>query len=269
MLLFFLFGLFLGSLSNTIALRLETKERFIFARSHCPHCNKVLRWYELIPILSFILQKGRCLGCKVKIPWRYPVIEIFTGIWSVILAFSLQTKLTFFSLVEYVYYLVPVSILFILALYDWRNFAIDNRFIIFGIFWFLIFYILNLKYPILPERHFSYFLNYLFDVPEKFAPFVSALGGFSFFSLLYFLTLKRGIGFGDALVFGMLGFYFKIGDLILILIFSSLWGTIYGLYLRFTKHQRILPFVPFIFFGLITVLVFGKILTSWYFGIFS
>lgn len=266
--LFFLFGLFLGSFLNTIALRLETKEKFIFARSHCPNCGKTLTWFELIPVFSFLWQKGRCLNCQAKISLRYPLVEISTGVWCAILAWSLGTEFKFFSLLEYLYYLVPISILFVLALYDWKTYFIDNRLLIFGALWFLFFYLIQIKKQILPERDFSYLANYFFYLPEKLMPFVSALVGFLLVLFIYLITLRKGIGFGDALVLAMLGLYFKLGDLLLILIFSSFWGSLYGLYARFTKNIRMLPFVPFIFLGVLTNFLFGQKLTSWYFRSF-
>jgi len=266
---FFIFGLFLGSFLNTIALRLETKEKFILARSHCPHCGKTLKWFELIPLLSFLLQKGKCRGCQKKISFRYPLIEIFTGTWCSLLALALNTQPSIFSLLEYLYYLVPLSILFVEALYDWRNYLIDNRLVVFGVFWFLVFYFLKSYFKLLPtQRDFSYLMNYFLPVSDKLMPFVSAFIGFGVISLIYLFTLKKGIGFGDAIILGMLGLYFKVGDLILILILSSFWGSLYGFYSFFVKNKRMLPFVPFIFLGVLSLLLFGPILTSWYFNIF-
>mgnify|MGYP001773078613 CR=1 FL=1 len=265
MILFFIFGLFLGSLLNTIALRLETKERIIFSRSHCPKCGKILNWYELIPIVSFIIQKGKCRSCQTKIDLRYPLIEIVTGLFCLILAISLKTKFNLISLIEYVYYLVPLSILFIEALYDLKTYYIDNRLLLIMGLWFAPFYFLRFKYPFLFQREFSYLFNYFFNFNDIFIPFISAFLGFFFIFLIYLITFKKGIGIGDAFIIGILGLYFKPGDLLLILILSSFWGSIIGFFLKFVKNKRMLPFVPFIFIGTLSLLIFGKLLTFWYF----
>jgi prepilin signal peptidase PulO-like enzyme (type II secretory pathway) len=262
---FFILGLFLGSLFNTIALRLETGEKIIFSRSHCPKCGKILKWYELIPLVSFLIQKGKCRGCREKISLRYPAVELITGIWCALLAYILNTQPNFISLLEYFYYLIPLSILFISSLYDLKTYLVDNRVIILGFFWFLFFYFLQLPKRIFPERDFAYLLNYFFNTPEKLSPFISALVGFLIIFLIYALTLKRGIGFGDAIIMGMLGLYFKIGEIILILIFSSFWGSLYGIYMKITKNKKMIPFVPFIFLGVFSTLLFGQKLTHWYF----
>lgn len=265
--IFFIFGLFLGSLLNTIALRLETGENFISTRSHCPFCKKILKWYELIPVLSFILQKGRCLECKKKISLRYPAVEIITGLWCLILAQTLKTEITFFSLLEYIYYLIPLSIIFVEALYDLKTLHIDNRLLIIGIFWFLVFYFLQLQNKFFLQRDFSLILNSLFYFNKKLLPFLSSLLGFISIYLIYLLTFKKGIGLGDALVMATLGLYFKPGDLILILFFASFWGSIFGIWFKFVKKNKMIPFVPFLFLGIISLFLFGEKLTSWYFSL--
>lgn len=67
-----------GSFLNVVALRFGKKS--IGGRSACPHCRKVLKWHELIPILSFLVQRGKCGNCEAKISYQYPLIELFTGL---------------------------------------------------------------------------------------------------------------------------------------------------------------------------------------------
>src|SRR3989344_5512160 len=81
----FLFGLCVGSFLNVVAIRYGTERSIITARSACPHCGKTLSWFELVPLLSFILQKGRCRNCKTKISFQYPLIEFLTAVVFVII----------------------------------------------------------------------------------------------------------------------------------------------------------------------------------------
>ena len=81
----FAFGIAIGSFLNVISIRYNP-DKFLFSlknlrgRSHCPHCKKTLRWYELAPLFSFLIQGGRCRGCATKISWQYSIVEFLTGL---------------------------------------------------------------------------------------------------------------------------------------------------------------------------------------------
>ena len=82
-LLLFAFGTFVGSFINVLGVRYSEKNGFrsaVHGRSKCSSCKKTLKWYELVPILSFIVLGGKCRGCKAKISWQYPIVEILTGL---------------------------------------------------------------------------------------------------------------------------------------------------------------------------------------------
>ena len=74
----FVLGTIIGSFLNVVGLRWDDKN--FGGRSMCPKCGKVLRWYELIPVLSFVVQQGKCRNCGAEISYQYPLIEIFTGL---------------------------------------------------------------------------------------------------------------------------------------------------------------------------------------------
>jgi leader peptidase (prepilin peptidase)/N-methyltransferase len=77
----FVLGLLFGSFLNVCISRLPRGESIVHPRSHCPQCGAPIRWYDNIPILSWVILRGRCRNCKQSIPWRYPAIELLTGIW--------------------------------------------------------------------------------------------------------------------------------------------------------------------------------------------
>lgn len=266
--IFFIFGLFWGSFLNNIAFRLEKDEDYLFSRSKCPSCGVVLSWSELIPLLSFILQKGKCRHCQARISWRYPLTEILTASWVYLLAFSLKTKLTFISLVEFFFFFSLLSILFVLALYDWKTFFIDDRLLVVGIIIFLIFYFSKGLYFTI-AKDFSFLLNYFFNF-GKIEPLFSALISASFFLIFFLLTKGQGMGFGDVKVAFVIGLYLKTGDSILAIMIASLFGSIYGLYLilKNRKFRQPIPFVPFMFLGVLTTIVLGQSLTKFYFDFF-
>lgn len=79
---FFIFGLLIGSFLNVVILRLPVRKDMVKARSACPHCGTQLRWFHNIPVLSFLFLRGKCAFCGGKIAWRYPLIELLTGLIS-------------------------------------------------------------------------------------------------------------------------------------------------------------------------------------------
>lgn len=269
MMLFFIFGLFLGSFLNNIAFRLEKGEEFPFWRSRCPYCRKTLSWKELIPVLSFILQKGQCLHCHNKISLRYPLTEIATGFWVYLLAFALKPNMTLISLLEFSFYLIFLSILFVLALYDLKTYLVDDKLILFGLIIALIFWFCKNQFNFFQRDH-SYLLNYLFNF-GKFEPIFSALLTSSIFLLLFLLTQGKGLGFGDVKVAFMIGLFLKPGDALLSIILSSFLGSIYGIYLliKTKKFGQPIPFVPFFFLGVLGTILFGNKLSFWYFKLFG
>ena len=78
--MFFILGTIMGSFYHVVATRLSNDESIITPGSHCPKCNHFLKWYENIPIISYIIQKGKCRNCHSRIPISYLVVEIITGL---------------------------------------------------------------------------------------------------------------------------------------------------------------------------------------------
>ena len=77
----FLIGLFFGSFLNVCILRLPTHESIVAPRSHCTTCGHTIRWYDNLPILSWLILRARCRDCKARISWQYPAIELAAGLW--------------------------------------------------------------------------------------------------------------------------------------------------------------------------------------------
>ncbi|MGC8981663.1 MAG: prepilin peptidase [Minisyncoccia bacterium] len=260
--LYFIIGLFLGSFLNNVAYRLKEEEKFIFSRSKCPKCKKILNWYELIPILSFIIQKGRCRNCKEKISIRYPLTELISGFFTfylskIILINNLQ------SFIYFLYFLIFISTLFVLALYDLDTFYINEGVLYFGIISWLIFQLIFLKFFKPPDIDFSGGMNYLFFINNNFLSKIY-LGFLATIFILgiFTFTLGKGMGIGDAKVAFLLGLYLKSGDLILIFLISTILGSLYGIFLLFKKRKffQEVPFVPFIFFGTLITIFSGNLI---------
>ncbi|MEM0231612.1 MAG: prepilin peptidase [Candidatus Methanomethyliaceae archaeon] len=266
---YFILGLFLGSFLNNVAYRLAKGEKFLFDRSKCPYCKKILRWYELIPILSFLIQKGRCRNCKEKISLRYPITELITGLFTY--GIAKKSWLLYFYSIEnfilFIYLLFLYSLVFILALYDLDTFYISEEIYYFGIFVWIIFVIifLFLKFP---EINLFGGVNYLITLPSKsqvskFYLILDQLFNAFLFSLLFLIiflvSLGKGLGLGDVKIAFLLGLFLKLGDLISIFLLASLIGSILGIYNIFFKKRffKEVPFIPFLFLGLFVALFYG------------
>ena len=126
--LLFILGTIFGSFYNVVAYRLPKGESIVYPSSHCPNCNHKLKPLELIPILSYVLQKGKCVNCKQKISIFYPIAEIICGLLFVIcylsfgISFDLIIALTFTSLLiivilsDYYYMIIEDSVLIVFSL---------------------------------------------------------------------------------------------------------------------------------------------------------
>ena len=114
-----LFGCIVGSFLNVVVLRYQTG-RGIGGRSSCGSCNRVLRWFELVPVLSFLVQRARCRRCKSKLSWQYPLVEAATGLVTAALVVAHG-----FTVVT-VIYMLAAWLLIAITVYDMRHFIIPD-----------------------------------------------------------------------------------------------------------------------------------------------
>jgi prepilin signal peptidase PulO-like enzyme (type II secretory pathway) len=250
----FIFGAIIGSFLNVVALRYNTGMT-IEGRSVCFSCGKTLRWYELIPVLSYVMLRGKCSACRSGISLQYPLVELLTGTLFVLL-YAQNNPLYYFTLMCLI-----TAVLVVIVVYDIRHTIIPDG---------LVYSFIALSFiKLLSDNNFlglftSERIWELLAGPILFLPFF----------LLWFFSRGRWMGFGDAkLAWGigwMLGlipgissliFSFWIGALVGILmlllkrISSSLSVHNRGLFLRF-KNLTIkseIPFAPFLILGVYIV----------------
>ncbi|MCX6703125.1 MAG: prepilin peptidase [Candidatus Zambryskibacteria bacterium] len=265
MILFFLavaiLGLLVGSFLNVVIYRYNTGLSFAKGRSQCFVCGKKLVWYELIPVVSFVIQKGRCRSCQTKISLQYPVVEALTSLLFVAVAwrqvclypvFSVFENGLSYSCILAVYYAVVVSLLLAIAVYDMRHKIIPD----------------GLVYTFIALATAKLLLfTYFFGLPLNMGHTLNLLAPlllFTPFALLWLVSKGMWIGFGDAkLAFGigallglplglsaiMLGFWIGAAVSILLLVLQKfMWGQ--------TKMnlKSEIPFAPFLIIGTLVVL---------------
>lgn len=248
-LIIFVLGTIIGSFLNVVIFRYNTGKGIFGSkeRSMCFSCGKKLNWHELIPVLSFLVQKGRCSECRSLISIQYPLVEILTGVLflSIFLKNISEFGIGIFAGILILIHWAIWSILLVITVYDLRHKIIPDG-LAYGFAGLSIISSILLTHPI--------------------SSIIAGLLFFGFFSGLWFLSEGRWLGFGDAkLSLGvgfLLGFVeglsaltiaFWIGAIISIFLIVLGKGVIRSLQLRglgnrFTMKSEI-PFAPFIILG--------------------
>jgi len=243
MLLFFVFvyALLLGSFFNVVGLRIPKGESIVKPRSHCPGCKRTLTAWELIPIVSYLIQRGKCRGCGVKISPVYPAVELTTAI-----LFTISPLLVGWSK-ELVICWSLISLLVIIVVSD-------------------------IHYMIIPDKVLLSFAL-IFVIERIFMPLSpwwdSLLGAFTGFMLLLLIAIvsKGGMGGGDIKLFALLGLVLGTKTVLLAFFFSTVYGTLFGLVgmvIGKIRRGEPIPFGPYIALGTITVYFFGQAIVNFY-----
>lgn len=248
--LIFVFGLMIGSFLNVVALRLPQGESFSRGRSHCFFCQKILHWFELIPVLSFLWQGGRCRGCQKNIPWRYVLVEIITGgLFAGVYYFLIGQDLkNFWPLL--VFSLIIISVLEIIFLIDLKEGVIPDILIWPFIVLALVFWCLN------GGNIFNYFLTGLCLA--------------AFFALQYLVSSGRWVGLGDIGLGFLIGVFLGFPKAAAALLFAYIGGAIIGIFLIILKKKSWVSSVPLAVFlvpATIFALFWGEKVINWYLDI--
>ncbi len=246
----FIFGAIIGSFLNVCAYRLPREESIIRPGSHCPKCKAPIRWYDNIPILSFIFLRGRCRYCQERISWRYPLVELASALLSLILYQKFSLSLA------YLLFLAFVSALLVASLIDLDFQIIPDEISLPGI---------------LVGWAFS-FWNPLIGPFESFLGALAGAGGLYLVGeFYYFLTEREGLGGGDLKLLAFIGSFLGLRSLIPIIFISSLVGAVIGITLGIiqkVQNKRFLaiPYGPFLSLGALIYLFYPHLL-DFLFGI--
>ncbi|MDM5359952.1 A24 family peptidase [Peribacillus sp. ACCC06369] len=237
----FVLGLILGSFFNVVGLSVPANNPFANRRSACPSCGRTLTFFELIPVISYMLQDGKCRGCKARISLLYPVVELLTGVlfasapiflgWSgeLWVAWTLISLFMIILVSDVAYMLIPDKIL---------------------LFFTVIFMVLRVSFPLSPWWD---------------SIFGAAVG----FSLLLLIAVvsKGGMGGGDIKLFAVIGFALGMKMVLLSFLFACFYGAflgIIGLLTGILKKKTLIPFGPYIVFGTLTAYFWGDSILYWY-----
>ena len=240
------FGLVVGSFLNVVIHRLPKEESLVVPRSHCPACQVPIRVIDNIPIVSFLLLRGRCRACGHPIAWRYPLVEGLTGLLFAMTVAQFGATLPAAFLLAFLCGLVVVSFI------DLDHQVIPN--------------IITL--PGIPLGLVS---GLLLGQPPVLDRLIGALAGAGFLYLVLFyggvLYGQEAMGEGDLNLVAMVGAFLGWKAVVITILVGCLVGSAVGLSLialrRLGRRQHI-PFGPFLSLGAVVALFWGDRLISWY-----
>lgn len=232
---FLLLGMILGSFYNVVGWRLPKGESIIYPPSHCPNCNHQLKILDLIPVFSFILQRGKCRYCKNKITWYYPVFEFLCGI-----VFML-CYLVFGITPELLKALTFVSMLIIIMVSDFNYMIIPDEVLLF----------------------FGCLLALEIGIIDGYKVLISSLiNGLIAFVVMYllktlgdFMFKKESMGGGDIKLMFIFGLVLGAPLAIISIFIGSLVGLPISLILLSKNSEHIVPFGPYLSIGATIILL--------------
>lgn len=243
--LFFIVGTIFGSFFNVVGIRLPKKHPFITGRSICAGCCRTLKSYELIPVLSYVLQRGKCRHCNTTISPHHIWIEIAAGVLFSFSFYQIGWQLE-----------LMIALLFISML--------------------LIIVVTDIVYMIIPDSILLFFLplfillRFVQPLPLWYDSLLGAGVGFGILCLLIICS-KGGMGAGDMKLFALIGIVLGTGNTILTLFIASLFGAIGGsfyLYRLKTSRKHPIPFGPYIVAAAILCYFSGSFMWEAYFRLF-
>lgn len=238
----FIYGILTGSFINVCIYRIPKKENIIMTRSHCMHCGYPLKWYDLVPVFSYMVLRGRCRMCRTKIPLQYPIVEVLNGIlWLAVFYFNGIS-------ISSVLYCALTSALLVLSVIDYRTFEIP---IGINIFIFLIGIV----------RVISDYYNWYHYIIGMIA--VSA-----FLLLVYALTKGGGIGGGDIKLMAAAGLILGWQLIILSFLLGCVIGSVIHLIRMKVSHaEHVLAMGPYLAAGIYIAVLFGNSMIQWYIAV--
>lgn len=208
---FFLLGMTVGSFLNVCIYRIPAGRSIVYPPSGCPLCGHAIRWYENIPVLSWLVLRGRCSGCKAPISIQYPLVELLTGF------------------------------LFLMAYIEW-NFSLDLLFVLIYLALLVVIAGIDIKAQIVPHvltiPGMVLGLLYAYLSPQRDLLYATAgllLGGGILLIVIvvfYLVTKKIGMGGGDVMILGMIGSYVGPAKLAPVLFIASVGGILFYLIMR-------------------------------------
>jgi leader peptidase (prepilin peptidase)/N-methyltransferase len=237
--LFAVAGAVVGSFLNVLICRIPEGQSIVFPSSNCPKCRHPIRFYDNIPIISYLILRGKCRDCHEKISLRYPLVEAMTAAFSLLLFWKFGISM------QYLFSFIFVAALIVITFIDFDHQIIPDVISLPGIPFFCIGAI--------------FFMG--LTVWESLLGIL--IGGGCLFTIAFgyeVITKREGMGGGDIKLLAMLGAFLGWKSLFFILFVSSLLGAVIGISLMVLKGENMkyaVPFGPFLSVAAIAYLFVG------------
>ena len=243
----FAFGAVIGSFLNVCIHRLPRDESIVVPSSHCPRCNTPLRAYDNIPLVSYLILRGKCRTCRQPISLRYPVVEFVSAAFSVIMVLFYGLSLA------YIVYYLFVAALIAVTFIDLSHQIIPDEISLPGI---------------VVGAGVSWLTGQITVVQSLLGILV---GGGSLYVVAWgyhMVTKREGMGGGDIKLLAMIGAFIGWKGVLFTILCSSLVGAVVGIVLMVLSSRAdgkyAVPFGPFLSLGAVMYLFFGESLIEWY-----
>lgn len=251
LLIMFVFGVVIGSFLNVCIYRIPRGISVIRPGSFCPNCGTHIPFYYNVPLISYVMLKGRCHSCYQPIPFRYFLVEFITGLLTV------ATYLKFGLSASFVYYLGLIYFLIVISFIDMATQLIYNKLLIYLMAFGLLF---NLLFPV-------------HSWPDSFLGLVAGGGSLLFFAVLgRVLFRKESMGMGDVKFAAVLGFFLGWKMVLLALFLGFVYAMVAFIVLSFSRKTRMqdyVPMAPFLAVGSLTFVYWGPMIIEWYWHFFQ
>lgn len=251
-------GTIVGSFLNVLILRLP-KEKTLGGRSYCPHCAHTLRSLDLVPVLSFLLLRGRCRYCNAPISWRYPAIELSTAaLW--LASFALYCPHNAFEWLLFVRLVFVISVSIVVFVIDFEHLLILDRILLPAA---AVVLLCNVALDALGGSLFSIHSHTVSGI-------VAALVAGACFYALWFVSQGKWMGFGDVKLVAVLGLVLGWPQIFVSVLLAFWLGTLVAIPLLLAGRKALtsrVPFGTFLVVAQILTLWWGQRLLLWYVGL--
>ncbi|MDD2656397.1 MAG: prepilin peptidase [Patescibacteria group bacterium] len=244
--LVFIFGLVFGSFLNALEWRLFEKKS-LMTRSECTKCHKMIKWYDNIPIFSFLFLKGKCRECQAKISWQYPIVELVMGLLFVFVLFY-YFSFADFSILSIVRDCLVIFVLSFVFVYDFKYMEVSDT--------------MTLGSSLL------FFIIALFLGSSWFSMILGALIGGGFFLLQFVLSKGKWVGGGDIRIGFLMGILLGWKLLLLALWLAYIIGGFISIFLVLSNKKGMkneVAFGTYLTVATFITMFFGNQILEWYF----
>jgi len=246
----FILGALIGSFLNVCIYRLPRGESLVFPGSHCVHCNNKIPWFDNIPLVSYLLLRGRCRFCARVISFRYFVVEFITGALLLTLFVSYGVSIKFFSM------FVLAGALIVSSFIDLEHQIIPDVITVPGVFIGLS---VSLLYPsLLSQTH------HLGGLLRSLAGVLVGGGSIYVMGVLGRIAFrKEAMGGGDVKLMAMIGAFIGWKMVLLTFFLAPFFGAVAGIIVRIKEKKELIPYGPYLSIATFISVLFGEKIINW------